>query len=328
MKNIPKKYLSTKFGHEARALIRKWSIESESDIWLVKNLIEAYGSAKEQDRRHIGLLLAMVFDLYSPQAARECAERFGIAPSINRSIGETIFADGYQTDASIFWRKMFSTKVQSWHPLTEEIDNKKYPLVVPPSKVKSVFTIDRSDSIYAFRQNDGTIKLVIINSTKDDILIDEELFVDEPPLYFTEKSHFVSPVFKLKAVKNILEFILAEIGYPPVRIEMAALFSSPQAYLINEADYLPGGCNENQWIGVSSIMRKDHPNDYMLDSISDFFRCNDSLQSVENSMSSILLYALAATAIIYEYMNIDNRELMPNYKQLAKLCAEYDIFNK
>lgn len=327
MKKIPKKYLSAKFKHEARSLVRSWSQKSESDEELVKELIEAYRVAKEQDRFHLGTLLAMVFDLQCPDAARECARLFEVPLSEECSVSEAIYAGGATDDAPLYWRKEFSLGVKEWLPIVAELDTEKYPMVVSPSMADRILTISRSDAMYAYRQFDGTLHLFILNSSDEDILIDEEQFMEEAPLYFTENEHFVSPVFQLRLVKRLLDFVLSEVGYPPLKIAMTAVFVSPQAHLLNYDCYVPGGDNAKDWKGITTIMRRNHLNEYLFTDANYFYMESGRPDTVEYDIYSNLLWALAAASILYENVNRNKKLEKYSSAYLRSLCREYDIFS-
>lgn len=327
MKTIPKKYLSAKFVREARSLVRSWSQKGESDEALVQEIIEAYGAAKNRNRFHLGALLAMVFDLKCPDAAKKCAKLFNIPLADGCSVSESIYATGISDEVLTPWRKDFSPKVMMWHPIVEELNIDKYPLVVYPSMADRVLTIHQSDAIYVYRRTDGALNLFLLHPSAENILIDEEQFADEAPLYFTEKTHFVSPIFKLRLVMLLLDFVLGEVGYPPLKIDLTAVFISPQAYLLNYDCYAPGGDNVADWEGATVIMRRDHLNEYLFTDVSRILVEGDFGEFAENEINSKLLGAFAAVSILYG--NIDFHDEMGKYDSvyLKSLCKKYAIFS-
>ncbi len=109
---------------------------------------------------------------------------------------------------------------------------------------------DLGDELCAYRDADrGALVLRVCNDCAQDILIDEEEFNNEEPLYFTESSHFTSPVFLVTKAKHILNEILTQMGYPYVRIRTELAFVSRYANPYN-MDCMYDIESKGDWLGL------------------------------------------------------------------------------
>lgn len=326
MNTIPKKYLSARLGNESIHLMRKW-IGKYGELLIMECLLKAYADAKTVDKTHIGIILSMLFDVRSKEFAMDCANMFGFDPQPSLSVGESILVNRIKSGYNVAWLKEFSQLVSHWAPLVEEFDSEKYPLIFTPESASKVVCINKEDGIYAFRSIEGSVNIVVINTKQDDILVDEESFGDdEYPLYFTESSHFVSPVFRLRVVSRLLEFILAEIGYPTFKIKHSVVFNAHNAMLINSSEYESGGNNESDWQNISVYMRKDYPNNYIFSSASHFLP-GDEIECIENDVATKLIEALAAVSILYSNLSEDKKLLSTSTKELQKYAKKCSIFS-
>lgn len=92
------------------------------------------------------------------------------------------------------------------------------------------------DNIYCYKDKDGALVLLNVNDTDKCILCDEESFAGEDPLYFTESTHFISPVFELGFAYALMRLLLDAAQYPHLRIKLKVLYTGCEAHLINEED--------------------------------------------------------------------------------------------
>lgn len=329
MNIIPNKYLSVRHGIGAIYLMRKWT-GKYGELATMECLLNAYREAKDADKAHLGLLMAMLFDFRSNEHAVQCAGKFGISAMPSLSVGESILIRIVEKGNEIGWCKEFSDAVCGWAPLVEEFDYVKYPLIFTPDSTRQVLCISKDDGIYAFRMSDGSLNLLVINTMNDTALIDEEPFGTEGsenyPLYFTESTHFVSPVFRLRTVCRLLEFILSEVGYPPLHIKLNVVFNKHNAYLINSTEYEADGDHASDWQHISVYMRRDYPNDYIFRSVTNLLQGHE-LECNANRVMSKLIDSLSAVSILYKNISNEEKLLAVSNRELRKFCKKYKIFS-
>ncbi len=331
MNVMPKKYLSYRNQSDAIHLMRKWIAESGVQV-VFDFLIEAYKVAESQDKHYIGCLIAMTFDMRLPKHAYECAAKLGIQLDKDFSVGESLLANLMKEDLDKGWRKIFSDKVVYTPIYTEDdFDSFEHPLIFSNSCSRKIAALSYRDQIHVIRESDGAIGIVIIDKIKDSVLIDEESFQgakgEEYPLYFTESTHYVSPVFRLRVIGKLLEFFLREIGYPTVKIRYTVVFNSPEASLINISDYFPGGEFAEQWADIRVCLRKDYRDNYVFH---DILSCIGGEGSIGLKVSTGLLNCLAAVKILYHELCYSERmlEACKSDASIRKLCKEFSIFSE
>ena len=82
--------------------------------------------------------------------------------------------------------------------------------VVYSEHIKGIAPHLESNDIYAYTLSNDLVLVCVDLNVKEDELADEERFYDEPPLYFSQTSHRVSPVWKLsQAMKQISEKLVS-----------------------------------------------------------------------------------------------------------------------
>lgn len=190
--------------------------------------------------------------------------------------------------------------------------------------VGNVLTIDIADAIYAIMKGDGTLNLYVMENCPDDILIDEEPFADEAPLYFTSSTHFTSPVFKVKVVKQILDHCLEEIGYPHIPVKMTVIFTAHDANLINIEDY----ARHESWKDIEVLMLKSILPNYAFNNSRSFIDKNEDANSLKNQMRAALIHSICATSILYHSICDDNVATNLNSSILASQCKKNNIFDQ
>ena len=86
----------------------------------------------------------------------------------------------------------------------------------------AVYRTGTDDGIYAYRDLDGTLVLSVKIRQTEDILAAEELLNNEVPYYYTPSSHFVSPVWKLRAMRKAIQetFTFLEFPFVPIRYQV------------------------------------------------------------------------------------------------------------
>lgn len=325
MNAIPKKYLTAANASKAYMLMRKW-LRTSGEATVMEHLLKAYGNAPSADKCHLGAMMAMIYEMKSRETAEECAGLFGHTGLPGMSVGESILVARLEGKEKMEWLTTFSYKVRSWQPLVEEIDTNRHPLVFSPNMSGRVLTISKEEDIYAFRNNGGELYLVCIGNTGNDILIDEDGF-GETPLYFTVSTHFVSPVFKLRLANHLLNFVLAEIGYPSLHTRLVVVFNAYDAILINYDEYASGGDKADEWEDIEVYMRKDYPDRYIFTSASGFFPKEEE-NCLENNTASRLIEAMAATSILYQRLRQDGKDAEISAAELRKYSRTLGLFDQ
>lgn len=122
-------------------------------------------------------------------------------------------------------------------------------------ELDNVLRICREEPILAYREAGGRICVAYSSHVNESILVDEEKCCDGPPMYFTMRTQFRSPVDKLKVFRAILRKILNLIGYPPVKIDYKVFFCGREAELLDREKYDPEGEEEEQWQGIEVLER-------------------------------------------------------------------------
>lgn len=307
-------------------MVRAWVNEYGTPQDIAGALVNAYSEASEANKEHIGKLLAMVFESRSEELAEECAGKYGVKIRPCRSVGESICVGDCDNISDLRFRMDFTRLVKGWPTVVEEFRKDRYTHIVPSDAVRQILAISITDRIHVFRHIDGSVRLFIIEDIPASILVDEEKFGDEPPMYFTESSHFLSPVFKLNLVERLLDFCLAKIGYPYVKVLKSVVFSSPEAELINGADYFPGGDCAQQWEGVEVVLRRYNRNNTIFRDITSFLKPENLENALENEHTAMLLFALGAVSLMYKEIIDTRRNYYPSDHALDKMAKSIGIF--
>ena len=93
-----------------------------------------------------------------------------------------------------------------WKHLSSMAEN----YVVYSEHIKGIAPHLENNDIYAYTLSNDLVLVCVDLNVKEDELADEERFYDEPPLYFSQTSHRVSPVWKLsQAMKQISEKLVS-----------------------------------------------------------------------------------------------------------------------
>ncbi len=321
---IPKKYLTIRYSMDAFHRLRKWCSDDTRIIRAAEEVVDAYEHANEVNRRYLGCLLAMIMGLRSEDFSRKCMSETDLKMLECRSVGESIYIDCDCLSGDPQRSECFSPCVWDWNHLKIKFNLSRHKWLFYRDNLGNVLTISKSDDIYACRHNDGSVRVFILNDCDDDILVDEEPFNGECPMYFTEDSHFISPVFKIKVVMKILNFFLAEIGYPSVNIIPDVIFFSSGSHFVNRDEYMPGGEFFSAWKGINVTTRRDVKGLYILNSIVGFI--NDNPESVVRDLLVYkLLEALSATAIMYSKIKLSPDFLNRTTSNIRKMAKSFGI---
>lgn len=318
MNNIAKKYFSKSSHRLALLFLREW-IPGLGIHRICALFGEAYSSANEQDRIHIGKIMASLFEIERPAMAKACAERFGVTLDEHFSIGENLVIDAFDGQDRLIWRKGLCKDCNSQ---TSTFDKSQYPMVVDHGDVVQLCEADR---LFACRTQSGSLRIFCTELNNQDILVDEEWFSwRESPLYFTESTHFASPVFRVNCMRRIIEYIMKMTGYPSIPIDCVAVFNRQGANLINKDEYLPGGEHEDAWKNVRVLTRNEYPNDY-------FFTDVTSWNSNEALLFQRLMVRfnriLKAASILYAYMSDHDKLINMTESSLRNTCRAIKLFD-
>lgn len=325
---IAKKYLSSSSSLSSYHQVRKWVHVGIPVMEIVETLTAAFGEAKakDKDKLHLSSMLAMAYDFGSPKFAEKCLSLMGATKKSRMSVGQSIFLERCEHLGYVDWVREYSDNIKRWNPLVEKFDTDRWRGIIYDEHSGRVLTIDREDNIHALRSSDGSVTLFILNDCCADMLIDEESFIMEAPMYFTESTHFVSPVYKINLVWKILDYCLSMIGYPHVNIKREVVFTSAGAKLMNIDEYTGLGVHVHDWDGVSVGFSAKSASPYFYDSIHflDEFKVN----SLRNDLLNMLIDSLAATSVIYKRIKINFGEefVKADDKLLRRIAKEEEIF--
>lgn len=292
---------------EARLMVREWAAEDDFGVSKAKSLLKSYmDSEDEEQKKHLGLLLAMIYDTMIKGVAQECAAGFGIERERGLSVSETIYCDGYGRWDEFIWRREMLWIDDKFDFSNHEDDWRKLKNIVPENMANRPMVLFREKNgtdIYAFRNIQGDLRIVAVNQVNKAFLPDENFFNGEPPLYFTDCSHFVSPVFYVNTIHIIIEFVLKEIGYPPLPIEKSVIFPAEKAANVDEEKYEFDGELEDLWIGVFvNIGIRKNPNMIIYNENLRKMMGSNMLTVSGNRLSGVLCKALCSASYMFRYM--------------------------
>lgn len=205
----------------------------------IRALYRKYPDTDEPGKRYLSMMSSMLYDLLSLGKGRQssllCLSPAGLAEEVCLSLG---------TSESIFYALGGTTKKLV---LPTDVDD------TPDEHVMKYFTADsyvrcisRKHNIHYYRDGAGSLVLLTVLPVKSAVLVDEEMFGDEPPLYFTESTHYVSPVYLLDRAEILIKELLRIIGYPHLRIRHVVVYDGADCYPINEDDMWE---SDTQWLG-------------------------------------------------------------------------------
>lgn len=257
MRKPAKKYFQPSCGTKSIMQMRRWMDSGATAADLVRWIKTEYDKAEDdRTKEHLGLMLAAamsVSDSFSGrQLAHKCARLFDMPTVKDRSIGEVAIL----TMAIINGSKPFEWP-ETFNPYfakncllpSDAAPTEIVTKALSPADHRNLVTVDARHSVYFMRDALGYAWLIAVNHCNTDILIDEETFHCDPPLYFTDSTHFISPIWIVKQVADILEYILMMVGFPPMKIYKRVIFDSQEANLINEDIYLAS----DEWEDVDVV---------------------------------------------------------------------------
>ena len=107
-------------------------------------------------------------------------------------------------------RLIYDFKKQNKKTIWKHLSAMAENYVVYSEHIKGIAPHLENNAIYAYTLSNDLVLVCVDLNVKEDELADEERFYDEPPLYFSQTSHRVSPVWKLsQAMKQISEKLVS-----------------------------------------------------------------------------------------------------------------------
>lgn len=326
MQKIPANYLTAAHIREARAMVREWLCEGLEVRDIAMQISERYRRASPAMRRELGRLLGIVYDFETPETAAECARLFGehTFGYLGLNVSQSLFVAGYETLERLDWRNRLYVTGPDRYPHFDERITMAMPRIVPDDKLDCVYTLHRSERVYAVMTMNGTVHIFAVSNCGQDMLVDEEPFNDEAPMYFTESTHFKSPVYKVRTISRILEHLFCEVGFPYVHVSPEVIYTNPNAHLINAYDYTGDGEHSGQWAGIDiRILREPKAAPLYPDVRRIATPHTRHLQICE--LNQMLEECLRAAGYIYFRVTEKNR-LLPTPLDIACACDDFEVF--
>lgn len=237
----PKTYEKRANRIGAVRMARNWLTRDITPEGMVKFYHDVYKKCgKDADeQRKVLAIMAYCMSLADDDFAIRAAKMAGIDWTPGRGVGESIAIFLEEKYGGIPWRVRFNPGFRFEENLADTSGRAVASHTASEQAARFLLHIgdvDRS-RIDMWRSPDGGLNLCVTNQFDDSILIDEEPFSGEPPLYFSEHTHFLSPVCVANVTRRVLASVLELAGYPPVAVRAVAWFSNPNACFVNADDY-------------------------------------------------------------------------------------------
>lgn len=330
MRKPSKKYFTADAGITSLLVIRKWLADGATPVDIARWVTSEYAKAESDESRfHLGMMLCSVYDsgecVRAGDVARKCADMFNVRLLRGRTISESAMAEMLRCNniGGLCWLDRFNPYFENH---CRKIATAQIPawikLKLSEHDCENLICVDEKRFIYALRGLDGKLWLIGFNNCNTDILIDEELFNDEPPLYFTESTHFTSPLWLINRVADILEYLLRRIGYPCMKIHKKMVFPSDHACLINYDEYVD--CSE--WRGVEAITWTEAKGNPLVPLSLPIKRGDIGITNMNMEFNDTLYLCLMATKEIIESFNIYSVN-KPGDNDIETWCKKRCIFD-
>lgn len=238
----PKTYEKKSYRIAAVRMARYWLTRDITPEGMVKFYHDIYTKCVNDadEQRRVLALMAYCMSLTDEGFALRTAKLAGIERVSDRSVGENVALFLENEYEEIPWRASVGEGLDLFdllHVNHRDEDMMANRVIIP--SVAYLAEVDCS-RVYAWRSHKGEFNIDVINDFNDTILVDEDMFNDDPPLYFSEHSHFISPVCVANITRRVLESVLEIIGYPPLEVHMHVYFTNPEASLLNADEYSMG----------------------------------------------------------------------------------------
>lgn len=114
--------------------------------------------------------------------------------------------------------------------------------------------LSKRHDLWCYRSEVGGLVLLSLVNYAGGVLIDEEKYYDETPQYFTETTHFESPVYHLTYYRKVFKSLMTLLGYPVMGITIKLIGVGERTQFVNAEEML-----ETTWKG-QGIMAYDKLN--------------------------------------------------------------------
>lgn len=329
MRKPAKKFFSPEYGCQSIMRIRQWLASGASPVDVVRWINSEYAKATDDRARfHLGMMLCAALATEDiPQGlilASKSAKMFGLSINMGQTVSECAMQKlmGEYGEDCVKWFDSFNAYFIKKCPLpSASAPADLVTRAVSLQDHRNLITIDAKHSIYAVRDVEGKVWIMAVNGCNTDVLIDEEMFDDNPPLYFTATNHFVSPIWIVSQVTRILEYILKRIGYPPFPIYKKIIFDKQGINLINEEEYI----ESKQWVGFDVVSFGKTGEYQFVSSTLPMVDIKPNGSESEIELCSMLYLSLMATAEILESFDIAKHPNIDEH-QIEEWCKKTCIF--
>lgn len=232
---------------EARFMADEMFVNGEHPVARARKYVGDFDKVAPEYRPYAYALLAMAC-FADDKAARAMALKAGIRS--NR---------GY-TWSEAAYRLTFEDMIEQFHFDTEPLTlrtlssglgegitevgslyagGKYFSRFVNPARRDCLLALDvKGHRVYGCRRRNGHLALIYVLPTEQSVLVDEEVFGGEHPLYFTESTHFPSPVCVLHTLREIFRYAVAKTCFAPIHVDLCLVLPSENGELVNADDYL------------------------------------------------------------------------------------------
>lgn len=324
MKRIPAFYLLPSRLDECSHALRMLMID---ELIPPEQALEDIAAARRQaespaDRRKLAALALQIFDLFGSPGIAELVEMLNLRPERGHSLSETAahVVFGYSGEKNLTFREkeIGFGRMTLPHELPQDI-----LLCNPASRMNIIYI---TPQIMVHREADGTLCVTCTNNNGQDILIDEERFNGERPLYFTESTHFVSPVYMVNSFTAVLLYALRLLGYPMMRVHRKVYFSHPGAYFINFDDYTGENSDNSDWEGVEVVTRKQLGSQFYIDAA--YPIAYTVPDSPWKEMNHSLMIALRTAQLAFCVLDQGSSMMDLSHKNIQRAIERCNIFKE
>ena len=207
---------------------------------LIKDIVELSRQSDDPlNQSHCQIAAMLLYELYLDGSAQPLADRSANLENVppvfrkNKQAGwsynETFFSltDEYG---------QFEDKCRELpkNPSPLETMKTDHPLSRFFDDLSGVFVLSDKYRVYAYRDHQGYLVLLSYIDTPELILAEEEYFLDEPPLWFTEHSHFNSPIWAMKEIRRALYNVILSTGMAMVPSRFELILLEKNCLLLNQ----------------------------------------------------------------------------------------------
>lgn len=296
----PKTYEKKSYRIAAVRMARYWLTRDITPEGMVKFYHDIYTKCVNDadEQRRVLALMAYCMDLTDENFALRTARLLDIKLFRGRSYGESIAAFLEDEYGDIPWRATVGNGLELNSILdATQANTDIFTSDLMIDTVAYILEVDGS-RVYMWRSGLGELNIDVVNDFNDKILVDEDMFNDDPPLYFSEHTHFISPVCVANITRRVLESVLEIIGYPPLEIHMHVYFTNPEAELLNADEYSMGRPDIGWcWNGVY-VRTRSSCRGPILKSVLPLKVGDDTSELALDRQDSVLHRAVGATAVM------------------------------